>query len=91
MDPALANEYVQAGTAMYQRAVDRDLSRVGIVGQDLADFYDHLRSNEPQYLRHALQRLALQGDGVQKIAVNAGHGARQRSGRWCARDDLLGR
>jgi hypothetical protein len=62
MDPALAAEYVQAGTAMYQRATDKALARMGISGQELQEFYAHLRQEQPGNLRHALQKLALQHD-----------------------------
>ncbi|MEY8688901.1 MAG: hypothetical protein AB9M53_03355 [Leptothrix sp. (in: b-proteobacteria)] len=62
MDPALAAEYVQAGTAMYQRATDKALARVGITGQDLQEFYGHLRQSQPGPLRHALQVLTLGHD-----------------------------
>ncbi len=63
MPEALGAEYVEAGSAMFQRAVDRDMAKQGISGENLQAFYAWARQpqNVPA-LRDGLQKLVLGRD-----------------------------
>ena len=81
LEPALAADYAQQGTAMYQRTVDRAMGRVGLEGDDLAAFYADLRKN-PGQLRHALQTLVYSRDvSVFRSLAMDFQTARQRRGQ----------
>lgn len=81
MDAGQASEVIQAGLAIYQRAADRALGRIGLAGEDLQSFYSHVRS-DPAMLRNAVQQLVLTQNP--KVLVDLGvkyQQKRMRGGR----------
>jgi hypothetical protein len=70
IEPALAQEYVEQGAAMYERAVARGLEPLGLTGARLQQFYDATRE-DPKALQDALQRLLHMRDvsGFRDMAI----------------------
>ncbi|MGA0610645.1 hypothetical protein [Caldimonas sp. KR1-144] len=56
IDPEMATDYVQQGVAMYERTVARAVSQLGIEGERLEQFYEHVRG-QPEKLQDAIQRM----------------------------------
>jgi hypothetical protein len=71
IEPELARQYVDEGSQMYQRVVDRSLAPLGLEGDRLQEAYAFMRES-PQRLQDAIQRLVHTRDpgGFKELALD---------------------
>jgi len=81
LEPEQATDWVTGLVERYQDAADAAMGRLGLVGDDLAAFYDSLKA-DPRMRTHIAQRFALAGDATPlRSAAMAWIGRNQRKGR----------